>query len=994
MQKLWLPLLLLLGLFISGQIVSAQTTEPKVQREMPDRWYQLMDLINKEVKTIQAIGELSPRLTQRLIELYTERLKLIKELENKRFLAANAQERKKGRAHFFKSSRQNQQQVEKMGLDVARRFPNFIGNSEIFHTLALNSRDYGDNKKTEIYLLNALKLAPVRSPVVYSAQVALAEHYYNDKQYKKALSYYNPVLKNTADEWYTKHLYNAAWCNLQTQEFSTAIDYLVRAHDLSTKYVNMKDQVLDSAGAFYVLADRSLEGAQFYLKNAAPPTDYLLKMARKISERGNFEDTKAVLDLTLEEARKRQDLTHQMDVHLVELDVYRGFKKNDLHFQTAQNIRDLHLKKPIVDKYFEDSVYKIKELVGYLQIRLSQNAKIRQENTDPALLKRIIDYFDILSVIDNQNQDEYHYFQGESYFSVSEYKDAAIVYQRALEVIKKKMAASSPEKPVEVSDPLKRKILDALLSVLEYGKLPEPLKTKVTLYSYTHYIGFWPVDEKSRLIYRSLFNLLFERAEFERAVKVMETYHKNYPLGEDLKTQQAMLTQLVDHSIKAKDTTKLAQWIARVNTGFLSFDAAFTEKATLVLGQLLFETFSALDQTGKKQDALNGYLNIYQDERYPQKIKADSSYAAALIYADIGDLQQSYQWMTTSFKHFEPAELFEKREALYALHEIYFLRQNHSLAITFGENIVQQFCQKEFKRKKQILSNIVYFSLLENQAEKAQKSLDLFTRCPLSLTDSKINKEAMVESLTQMVQFHLTHRQWNSFLKYVQTYSARQETPQALMNIMAKGVLAMYWDSHFTQDQRQQKVAYQYFANFEKADISKSMLKEIQTIKDFKEKFVQLTQFKLQDFSQTKPFDDVLFDKELEQKAAQVQEITAVAEELIKTGIPEIVLLSSEAIADIYQEFGSSIIEVHPQGMEQAFVDSFKNAMKSLGSGLIERGLAYQSQSKSLIGKNRTQTAHNHLLTYEKHLREKFRYRYMASELIAPQDYAEIGGQR
>lgn len=213
--------------------------------------------------------------------------------------------------------------------------------------------------------------------------------------------------------------------------------------------------------------------------------------------------------------------------------------------------------------------------------------------------------------------------------------------------------------------------------------------------------------------------------------------------------------------------------------------------------------------------------------------------------------------------------------------------------------------------------------------------------------------------------------------------------------MMTKGLLSMYWDSSFTLDQRQQQMALRFLKEIQSKDHSKAVQNEIQAILSFKDKFAAIENFKLKPFSLTQPFDDELFDKELETQAARIQEVTAVAEDLIKTGIPEIVILTSESIGQIYQEFGRSILDLTPMGMEPAFVESFKKAMHGMGSGLVQRGLTYQTQGKQLITKNRTQTAYNHLLTHEKHLREKFRYRYIASELIAPLDYSqsEAGGK-
>ena len=49
--------------------------------------------------------------------------------------------------------------------------------------------------------------------------MSLAEHHYNNKDYKKAVKFYTPVIENQKDDWHTKHLFNLSWCYIKLKNY-------------------------------------------------------------------------------------------------------------------------------------------------------------------------------------------------------------------------------------------------------------------------------------------------------------------------------------------------------------------------------------------------------------------------------------------------------------------------------------------------------------------------------------------------------------------------------------------------------------------------------------------------------------------------------------------------------------------------------------------------------------------------------------------------------
>ena len=194
-------------------IKAADTDPTALSKDSADKWSKLMNLINKEIQTIKNNKYSGPELKHRLFELYSEKIKLIKEKENLTLLKADPKKvASAGKESYFKFSREQYMTAQKYALSLIAQYPQYDRISEIYYALAINSRDYGTSQETEQFLKLSIKTSKAESKTMYNAKTALAEYYYNNKRYNEAVSYYVDVLKNNNDEWYGKHLYNASWC--------------------------------------------------------------------------------------------------------------------------------------------------------------------------------------------------------------------------------------------------------------------------------------------------------------------------------------------------------------------------------------------------------------------------------------------------------------------------------------------------------------------------------------------------------------------------------------------------------------------------------------------------------------------------------------------------------------------------------------------------------------------------------------------------------------
>lgn len=959
------------------------------QAQMSEKWHKLNDLISAEIKAIQTIRPLSPRLGQRLIELHTERLELIKKQENQYFLNSSVEQRqKKSKRDFFIKSRNLMFKIRTLALKQIARFPQYIGNAEIYHTLALNSRDYGNSSDTEKYLKMALKKAPSNSSVIYQAQTSLAEHYYNEKKYKLAVHYYDQVLKNESDEWRSKHLFNASWCYLKIQNYGTAIALLMKSFEISKRprMVSMQDQVMESAGAFFVMGERVQEGLDFYLENSKRATSHLLSMAKRVEESSGFDMTEHVLKTALNEAKQRQHKADTLQVQLQRLDTYRSFKKYERHEKTANEINQLYANlEPDEDvPGKQEAILKITELVGYFQIRLSKNAKIQQADYDPKLLKRIHNYFDILIDLNPPKSALYDYYKAESSFAVSRYEQASQLYKKALDKSIKLPQQKNVEH-IEISNTeLQKKVLNALLSILEYANLEKEKHDDLALYTYSNHISLWPIDEKSRLIYKSLFNLLFEKQKRDEAKKTMYLYADNYAQEKDRKIQRSMLTQLIDERIKNKDVNALAGWIKKLDQGLFNIQQDYIEKATVILGELLFETYKNLQTQGEFKKAIIGHQEIYEDKRYPKKIKADAALFLSQIFVQRGEYDEANKWIVAYFENATQDQIQGKLSTLYNFHITYAQGQDFKSSIKIADIIIDKFCHLDFKRKEDLYTNRVYFSYITGEDAKSYKYTKDVKRCPIFKKEKK-NIKWQDKQLSGLVSNYRENKDWSLFLSYRKKFHRSTDFPLT-QKTLASGLFSFYWDALMQQSEKQVQLALDFLNRTPKSIWTQQQVNEFESIQTFHKSLPIIENHTVSKFTDTKVFDEKLFNSELEKNAQDLEEISLKVDKVIETGVPEYMLFSSYLLNKHYLELAKNVRSFSPQGVPPEFVKSFKNAMAQLASGLERKALEQFERTKRTIQTSQSLSAYNYILHHDKFNTKSFNYRYMASEHVFPAD--------
>ena len=888
------------------------------------KWEALMTLINQEIQTIKANKVSGPELSHRLFELYSEKIKLIKEKENNLFLKTDPKRiSEKGKDYFFRSSLEQYKVAQNFGLSIIKNYPKYEKNNEIYYALAVNSRDYGTGSDTEKFLLHSLKNGVNNSKIAHNAKVALAEFYYNEKKYNEANNYYEDVLKNSADEWYAKHLYNSSWCHLKERHFKKALSLIKESYAVAAQKQNegIKSQVLNAIGIFFVQADVTLEGVDFYTKNAHPSSVHLMSLAKSSRSKNDFNLTDTVLRIALTYSLQEKNLEQEMTIRLELLELYREHKKTDMFVSEASDITNADKKRKINSDNRLAICNKIKELAGFLQVNLVKDKLQEVIIYNKEDYNKIIKLFNFLARLDKENRSLYRYYQGETAFSVQDYKNANKFYVRSILITKrnKKITAQTT------------KTLDSLLTSIELSKLSKGHNDRLTIFALKNYVIFFPKADRSQTIYQKLFSKYFELKQYQRAANIMLVYRDQYPKDENI--HREMLTQLLDSRIKSKNIAQLTTWVNIIDKGFLHFSNDFIQKSIAVLGNLLFEKNQALEKNKQLKDARAGYEEIYDSKFYPVKIKSEAAYAMASVFLQENKSKESFKWFKKSMDIYPRIDLIKTTANIYNLANNHRLLQNFENSSEISKTIMNKFCEDSFLNKDEFYELLLTNAALENESVSTISKIEKeYARCKVS---DKMLAQVQTEIITSFIN--------NDQIKKLKEYLTSKELDESTLKLVHNYLHFKFW-----QNPNKNIDDLRVFSVKNPRFYLQKTIADYDSLVAFKEK---ITNVKFV-FSIDDKFNDDKYNNELEQYLAILNELTNDAVALAKISSPEVVIELQNIISIPYKALQDSILKFRPKGVDNNYLKGFLSGMRQISESLAAKILQFDREKTSYFDKN------------------------------------------
>lgn len=892
-----------------------------------NRWQELMNLVSQEMKILENAKRKGPELYYRMLELHSEKLKLLHEKNNKEFLekskVANVNKKKES---FFQETRAYYQFTKNFGFKLIKDYPGTQRRAEVLYALGLNSRDYGRDNIAEKYLLETISL--VKDPhhsLRHHAETALADFYYNEKRFAEAIHYYERVIKKTEDEWLTKHYFNLSWCYLKNREFDKAIKAITHSYKLSKDrvYVNIRDQVLDNVGSFYVYAGRPLEGLEFYLDNEKDPIPYLMPMAKKTSEKGHERETEKVLEAAQKLVDKNKWYQYQEELFHSYLDFYRHYSRFADHEETSRKMVSYY-KKAESDKELklktelkEDAIEKMRSLAGFLQIKLAKDMKEDGGHYKEKEMDIVLNFFSHLIALDSKRKVEYLYFRGETYYSVRRFKEAAPAY---IEAVK--------EAKVVKNDDLARKSLNSLLALTAMEVIEKDVNKKYLVFAYSEHVGLWPRDEKSEQIYPKLFQIYREEGNDASASEVVRSFHKAYP--EHLKDQQVLMTKILDMFIDRKETKKLASWIHEFKKGFLSFSKDTIEKTEITLGNMLFMEYQDLAKKGDKLAAAKGFESIYENKLYTDKVKSQSAFFASMTYLELAETEKSFRWHGHALERMSSEEKLAKRGEFLKMAERTYKLQDFSTSFKMAESLLKRYCSLKDDTQNRFYEIAVMTALVEEDTEAAENTIRQYSHCLKK-------EESRQVALQQMYSFYEKTGDFRKLRLHVHRYPSEE-----FKNLYRFTLQKWYWEK---SSLNLKELIRQEFKSLNHPE-TLVWLKEMVQQRNAQKALTEIKEDALWD----KPvFDGEAYNKALEAYLLKVQKFKDNYQHLTSSTQVDLAILSTRMFSDLYLTSGEKISSIHPQGMSAEVFKEFSPVMKQVGGQLLVVARNYDKQlSKAL----------------------------------------------
>ncbi len=891
-----MKIVFIIYLFMSFSLYAAQETE--IER-----------LISAELTTIARIKNPGFRIMHRKLELLAEKLKIVHTQENKIFINNPNQK-------SFKKTQKLYLESLHFGKSIIKRFTKHRDIGQVYYTLALNARDYKPESKLEYRYLNmAIKYSRKNSQLRYQANTSLAEYFYNNKKYNNAIAKYQRIIKNQEDDWYTKNLLNYAWCLFKAKKFHKAIQLMEDAFVLSLKpkYIDVSEQAIKALTTFYVFSKEINRGVSFIKQNSPEILNHLFDLAKKSSKKGFYKNAHEILLSIIKES---QDETQTIEYKLFLLGMYQQYKKDNLFIEQAISFKQYKLQ----DSAKDEIVHIVLKTVQDNQILLKKQYDSITGSYSRPVLKNTIKLFNLLNYLEKNKFNHYQFLIGETYYSVGE---DLLAYQSYKKIIEKNDANKFNRL---------KKTFVAIYSSLEKASLSSIESQKELDYIYTKHLFFWPKSNNAQKIYPRLFTLQVDQDRYEESFATLKSFIGNYPTLK--KTQQDLYKNLLQHLIKEKDTANLSLYIANSRTIPLDFKQDFIKKVETILASFLFEIYDRYEKDKKYDKAITGYQSIYFKENYPDSVRAESAFLAAISFYKSNDHNETLKWLNKSFDLLASAEKSKKRNIIENIAIETSYKQRFLFSEKYSLFILSKFCGQK-KNNISTFKNLVNATLANDFIDKTLYLQKKYKHCILDHNQELNNIAEHLFTFNHYNQFiQLLEKNQHYYLK-----NASFPTSQWLTNIL--------WRNYFNGQDYDKALRLLSLYSKDEAKSLKLQLTQLNLYKKNNQVFLK-NKINISDIT-----DLDLFMQKLQERLKGVELQSSSNKSLLKTENPYITFLTLKEYISFLQKVTKEFenyqsFKIQDTDLQGQLIAQLSN----ISQGFMHNSKLYQNELSQLLSQN------------------------------------------
>ena len=401
----------------------------------------------------------------------------------------------------------------------------------------------------------------------------------------------------------------------------------------------------------------------------------------------------------------------------------------------------------------------------------------------------------------------------------------------------------------------------------------------------------------------------------------------------------------------------------------MSFPKETIEKTELILGQILFNDYQKLVAGGDKKAAIKGYLSLFENPKYPKKIKAKSAYNASLLYLDLDEVDESFTWLKKSIPLFEMKEVLPLTSTIESIAVEYFERLNFDKTAELSSYALNKFCGEKKVKKNMFFhfASLLYF--VEDERKKSISTLKMAEKCGIS-------KKQLAQTENQILEFASLSENHNSFFKVFKYFHKKAEYAGSLNKILFhiyKFHGGLKGDSYA---RKSKKYLDKYLDPKDK--FSEYIASHIKT-EEFLEKHKN---FKISAFDQGDAFDENTYNTWLQNQINVVTKLTEEGVELAKLGYGDLRISVYQILNSAYGKLAKSISLVVPLGKDKNYLKGFKGNMAGIQNGLKAKAYEFTYLAKLQVNKHKVLHANGSWVLTPKSSPVQLSYSYIYSGIL------------
>lgn len=920
MSRTVIILISFLALGLIGPQLMAQNVD--------SRRAQLIGVIDEELREVARInkqsGSRNPELMLRMAELLLEKARLIKEQENTKFLKLSPNDRKKvNRGRFFSKSRAYFQQAQKTCEYIIKRFKNFDEKGDVYYIMAYNAKEFQQEGKAKRYFDLAVKNSRPGTMTRTRSEIALAEIYYNDNNYARAIPLYERALLSSKDKerWWTKDAYNLAWSYFRQQDYDKAINLLERVEKLSAnkKFIDMRDSVERDKAYFYTEAGRTDEAVALFKREGGDISKNLLRVGKNLVNQGKF----AAAAKSFEEALKNtSDPGQKTDINIELISLYERFGQPKKHLRSAQALFKDYQNKKLNREQVKVLRYQVGRMGAILQKQATSDTydsrpKIKEEKG-----RHAVAYFEIMAEMDPKTAHRSTFHAGETLFAIGDVDKALVKYDSAVELSNKR----KDKKTFDLA-------LQGMMMSLDSDSLSSSIEERYLEKAFRLHLARNPGEKNNSKIYQRLFNIFYEKNDIQGAQKTLLAFKKDFP--NEKGPQEAMVAKIMSYHQEKKDVEALRKWARLLESGQFKVSPKYLETVRLTLLNLEFEDVESFNTKGEKKKALKGYLEIYKHPSSTEEAKKNAAYNISTLFFELGNVEFTHRWALNALEKMEAKDVLEYEESFLSFGNDFFSRRRFDKASDIYEKTLIKICRDKAKNKDLFFKNAVVVNLAEGNTEKASQLTQTAYRCNVS--NSKI-----AESQLSTLKLLADRERWSEFNDYFREVENSRELWPELIHPLSRLQDALENVGRVDEAKALNNRILNYYEYSTKKNLQVP-IEGLNVVADLYMRDVRREASTLANMQLS--FPEERYNKTLEEMFAQLDRFTEAALRVLDTGSGEGIVSAYRELVEEYDRFAKKVYNFTPPDKSDEYISSFKAAMKDVVAPIANKSREFKNEA-------------------------------------------------